>query len=487
MEMDTGQAVGRKRTAPEVRPEVVAIARLCNLAAEGTLGDAARLMRGASALGIDAQTIAARTRGRVPLVRAICDTLQDTLGDEWRDAVVQAHGSAGDSTLPRPTRQRLDRDTMEATPPLPQGMTAVLRGWQGAEEQEALERLPPELWDAIAARAISGKEGSAFDPTTLLALSQMGTIGRDIIIRRTAPLYVARDPRKPPALEQVPLVEYARLARAFGETDPLRLFLAMAGCVSRAYVEHTLAILPVPDSDDVADRLVRFIATYSTHQRPILWHGLAIASDNQGGTTRELARAVPGMEHYMNPLSRTLATAGYDATLYYISHSLPIGPAYGPFIGSYLDREPDMWTSPFGLLRNPRVTRMTAVSGALSPQVVSHVIFDGAVKPGAIDAWIYGLHFPDIALAKAASAPDAYARTVSLIDALVSRGDAGPVCQRALEHSPYMPRFTDLYHFSPFLVPLPRHNTALLAVTDLGSEPISWALRTLRATSPPAP
>jgi hypothetical protein len=481
MEIDGEGLIGRKRPRPEARAEVVALARLCGLAAEGALSgaDAVQLMRGASALGVDARAVADRARGQTQPARAVCNALEDALGDEWQNAAAQARAPAANPLLAQLARQRLERRMFGTARPAPQEAATAPRGWQGIEEQEALERLPTELWDAIAARAAG--VGGLFDPAALMAFSQMGRIGRDIAAQRRVLLYVVREPLEPPVLEWVPLIEYARLVRAFGETDPLRLFLAMTGCASRAYVARAFAALPFPVPADAVEGLARAMAPYPPYERAGIWYEAASASDPNDRRIRALGKAVPEPGQYLTAFLETSRAGGSAVDIF--DQSLPIGPASEPSAGP--DERwagPTILVIPFDPFPMPGVQRLTAVGDTLSPEGVSRDIFDGTVEPRVVAAWIRGDGPATEIVREAAAAPDTYARVVATIDALVSDADPGPLCRRAFERSPYVPRFLDLYEFEPFLVPLPKQGAALLAVARLHSPPIEWALRALEGS-----
>jgi hypothetical protein len=140
-------------------------------------------------------------------------------GPEWEDALRRARESIGARTV-----QHRRRETFFGSRGGLASLTAASTPGPGVD----WSNLPPEIVERIVLTLADQR------PAAVVALYKTNTEAADIIASATHPFVRARDGRLD-ATGRIPLLDYARLAAAFGETDPVRLFLAMALCPLRAY------------------------------------------------------------------------------------------------------------------------------------------------------------------------------------------------------------------------------------------------------------
>jgi hypothetical protein len=221
--MDT-DGDSRKRLRPDEQDVFADAARICDDIARGRFITAddnnAMLVR------------IKRTLGLGPYWRpfeSLCDTLARQYGPDWRASTREG--------IQIPERRRV-RPRIGATLRLRQQPAGPAVALVEEEEQEAAPGaapalpfnwtfLPVELQTEIVARLADT------DPRAVLALRRMSVDAASVIRSVWHPFVRARDGRLVP--ERIPLLDYARLAVAFRETDHVRLFLAMAECTMLDY------------------------------------------------------------------------------------------------------------------------------------------------------------------------------------------------------------------------------------------------------------
>ncbi|AVK75645.1 hypothetical protein pneo_cds_38 [Pandoravirus neocaledonia] len=191
---------GAKRRIEPVRPDVAAAVGLC---AHSNRDDNSVLSQRQRQRLDD---IAVRL-GVAPSPQGTCAALAAALGDEWTNASESADIFAAEEA--------------RAMGPLSVAPSrALLSGIAWSD-------LPPEMQVPIVRDLVER------DPRAAAALYATGLAGARPFIGETHMAFIVDDQG---ALNQVnvPLIEYARLAAAFGETDPLDLFLASATCSLKA-------------------------------------------------------------------------------------------------------------------------------------------------------------------------------------------------------------------------------------------------------------
>lgn len=167
---------------------------------------------------------------------SLCDMLARNLGPEWDYAQDEARAVAAGRARITEARQReanaltrsLAREGarrrfftgMRTGLPPPAVPTSAL--WQS---------LPPELRGVVVQRLLDS------NPASVIGLYESGLEGAAAVAGERHPFVTTSRPGGPLTEIRIPAVDYARLASAFGETDPLRLFLAMALCALRSYAE----------------------------------------------------------------------------------------------------------------------------------------------------------------------------------------------------------------------------------------------------------
>nr|UDO47252.1 hypothetical protein [Pandoravirus massiliensis] len=192
-------ATGAKRRMEQVRPEVAAAVGLC---ASGNGNTAVLSERQRQRL----DDIAMRL-GVTPSPRGTCADLAAALGQEW--------------DLGSESADLFAAQEARAAGPLPAGpqtLPSLTTEWGD---------LPLEMQAAIVSQLVER------DPRAAVALYATGAVGAEPFARQTH-VALAVDDKGALNKVDVPLIEYARLAAAFGETDPLDLFLASATCSLKA-------------------------------------------------------------------------------------------------------------------------------------------------------------------------------------------------------------------------------------------------------------
>nr|UMO79263.1 hypothetical protein [Pandoravirus aubagnensis] len=211
---------GAKRRIESVRPDVAAAVGLC-AHNDDDGGTNALSQRQRQRL----DDIAVRL-GVAPSPQGTCAALAAALGDEWTNASQSADIFAAEEA--------------RAMGPLSVGPTqALLSGIAWSD-------LPPEMQVPIVRDLVER------DPRSAVALYATGLAGAQPFIGET---HVALAVDDTGALNQVdvPLIEYARLAAAFGETDPLDLFLASATCSLKALASWYASSDIRPDAKPAPD------------------------------------------------------------------------------------------------------------------------------------------------------------------------------------------------------------------------------------------
>jgi hypothetical protein len=229
---------------------------------------------------------------------AVCANLATALGDEWEAAL--QHES-----------QRATRRQRAAN--APQSQRQVQRAPGASPSFAAWRYLPSEMRAAIIEQLADQS------PASILALYGSDREDHDLINAMRHPLALAgADGRL--AWTTVPLIEYARLAVALGQNDPLRMFLAAALCTLLAVADAQVDAFrtgraSLTNREPPAPRQVRFDDphlwrlvpdVYWPHPDPamLIMRGLSPAEYRQ--FIPEFVRARPDAVRSIGPLRGSL-------------------------------------------------------------------------------------------------------------------------------------------------------------------------------------
>ncbi|HEY9248020.1 MAG TPA: hypothetical protein VIO38_02765, partial [Rariglobus sp.] len=269
-------SLGRKRRIATVRPQVEAVVGLC--------GQDVLTTEQTDRLSVLAYELGVRASDANP-----CAALAAALGDEWATASESAgaltererRDAQNRAMLTALRRQTIRREFFGAPNPVaaPEPVSTAI--W---------EEILPELRLEIVERLADA------DPRTVLSLYEANVDARDTIDGARHVMYYA-DGNGRLARARVPLIDYVRLASAFGETDPIRLFLAAALCTLKAFADRQTAA-----EGSSADRDVFSASGRDLDLWP--WSAYSTAIDRGLRTFRsagELARLVSAMGESADP------------------------------------------------------------------------------------------------------------------------------------------------------------------------------------------
>ncbi|AJF97551.1 hypothetical protein TW95_gp0817 [Pandoravirus inopinatum] len=261
------QRRGVKRRAARARPEVESAVGLCALSDRAGLDSAqeATLLSLAQRLGV-----------AVDSPDETCAALAGALGNEWNVAWDSADALA--AYAEQAARSRV-----------------LLAAAQGMREMRARpvdwDRYPPELKVVIVEQLVESS------PQSVVALYETDSATRNLINRLRHPYLVADDDGNL-VQAMLPMIDYARMAVATGQTRPLDIFLVSALCTLLAAAQQGLLIYDhntQPILDGISSRgigLADFVTLGLTDDEFLRWLDAPYGQEAARNLTQDEMRQV---------------------------------------------------------------------------------------------------------------------------------------------------------------------------------------------------
>ncbi|AVK75586.1 hypothetical protein pqer_cds_1164 [Pandoravirus quercus] len=382
------RTIGVKRRMPLPRASVSAAVGLCG---QDNLTDEqrGRLARFASALGVAA-----------PADGDLCAALEEALGDEWAVATESLALLVAQERRAEKSREMLSEMRSQR----------VRRGFFGTPQVEQPDEVPSEIWSALPPelQPVVVEQLVRTNPRMAILLSETGTEGLDVLTHNwiVAPTVDDAGALVPWRLR---LLDYARLAAALGERDPIHLFLTASLCVLRALADHMI------DVDMTNGQPTYKMGRGSAYERLLRNDALSVPRNALGGSVYSAPIELGGRA--MTPWKAALS-ARLEGAAPELDESL-----MGPLPGDVADRAL-MWRDWVSAAGDSLVTPQ---GGPRSPLVARYMSFFGWEQPSVLARTLIGTVAMRNAVGIGATAPPDLdrLRLVDTLDPVALRGIVG--------------------------------------------------------------